>query len=202
MSPGPGSARPQPLDHFRIMSARHEADVLAVLLVGNRKPEPARQLARFRLGAIAERKAQQVELLARCAEQEIALVAFGLTGAVQRPAAIRQRPRSDIMAGRQSLGAEFARGIEQVAEFDRLIALDARHRGLAGDVTCGEPVDHRFLEAAFVVEHVMRNADAFGNRAGIMDIAAGAAGAFAVGRGAVVVELKRDADDVVTRIGQ
>ena len=101
------------------------------------------------------------------------------------------------MAGRQHLGAELARGRQQVAELDRLVAVDARHRRLARDVAVGEAVDHRFLEAAFVVEHVMRNADALGDRARVVDVLAGAAGALAVGRGAMVVELQRHADDVV-----
>ena len=48
----------------------------------------------------------------------------------------------------------------------------------------------------------MRNADALGDSAGVVDVAAGAAGALAVGRGAVVVELQRDADDVIAGIGQ
>ena len=43
----------------------------------------------------------------------------------------------------------------------------------------------------------MRNADALGDRARVMDVAPGAAGALAVGRGAVVVELQGHADDVV-----
>ena len=69
-------------------------------------------------------------------------------------------------------------------------------------VAFGEAVDHRFLEAALVVEHVMRNADALGDRAGVVDVLAGAAGALAVGRRAVVVELQRDADDVVAGVGR
>ena len=36
-----------------------------------------------------------------------------------------------------------------------------------------------------------------GDRAGVVDVLAGAAGALAVGRRAVIVELQRDADDVV-----
>ena len=65
MSPGVGSAGPQPLDHLGIMAGRHEADVLAVMLVGDRKAEATRQLARFRLGAVAERKAQHDRAAAR-----------------------------------------------------------------------------------------------------------------------------------------
>ena len=93
------------------------------------------------------------------------------------------------MTRRQDLGAELACGFQEVAELDRLIAFEARHRGLAGDVTVREPVDHRFLEAALIVEHVMRNADALGDRTGVVNIAARATGALAVDGGAVVVEL-------------
>ena len=101
------------------------------------------------------------------------------------------------MAGRQHLRAEVARGAEQVGELDRAVALDARHRRLARRVAFGEAVDHGFLEARLVVEHVMRDADALGDRARVMDVAPGAAGALAVGGGAVVVKLQGHADDVV-----
>ena len=58
-------------------------------------------------------------------------------------------------------------------------------------------VDHRFAEARFVVEHVMRNAERVGDAARVVDVLAGAAGALAMRRRAVIVELQRDADDVV-----
>ena len=106
------------------------------------------------------------------------------------------------MAGRQHGGAEFARGRQQIAEFDRLVALDARHRRLAGDVACREPVDDRFLEALLVVEYIVRNADARGHCAGIVDVAAGAARTLAVSRGAMVVKLERDADDIIAGFRQ
>src|SRR5580698_7183318 len=82
-----GSTRPQPLDDLRIMPARHEADILAVLLVGHRQTETARQFPRLGLGAIAERKAQELELRARGAKKKIALVALRLACAIERPAA-------------------------------------------------------------------------------------------------------------------
>ena len=150
-----------------------------------------------RLGHVAERKAQQIELRARGAEQEIALVALFVLGAIERAAAAGQRARGDVVAGRQHLGAELARGAEQVAELDRHVAVDAGHRRLARDVALGEAVDHRLLEAALVVEDVVRNADPVGDRAGVVDVLAGAAGALAVGRRAMVVELQRHADDVI-----
>src|SRR5438067_1567494 len=48
-----GGAGTQAFDHVGIAAARHKADVLAVLLVGNGKPEAPRQLTRLRLGPVA-----------------------------------------------------------------------------------------------------------------------------------------------------
>ena len=48
------------------------------------------------------------------------------------------------MAGGQRRRAELARGLQQIAKLDRPVALDARHRRLAGGVAFGEIVDHRF----------------------------------------------------------
>ena len=161
------------------------------------RPKLAGELARLGLAEIAERKPQQVELRVRGAEQEVALVALFFLGAIERAAAVGQRPRRDVMAGRQHLGAQFARGAEQILELDRHVAIDARHRRLARHIALGEAVDHRRLEAALVVEHVMRNADPVRHRAGVVDVLAGAAGALAMGRRAMVVELQGDADDVI-----
>jgi hypothetical protein len=62
---------------------RHEADILAVRLVGDQQVELARQLAHRRLRQPAQREAQESELLARGGEQEIALVARRIRRAVQ-----------------------------------------------------------------------------------------------------------------------
>ena len=159
--------------------------------------EAPRQFAGLRLGHVAERKAQIIELLARGREQEIALVAIGIGGADQRARSVGHAARGDIMPGRQRRGAEFARGLEQIAKLDRAVALDARHRRLARGVAVGEIVDHRFAKAALVVQHVMRDADPLGDIAGIVDVLPGAAGALAMGGRAMIVELQRDADDVV-----
>ena len=101
------------------------------------------------------------------------------------------------MAGGQHLGAQFARGDQEIVELDRHVAVDARHRRLAMDIALGEAVDHRFLEAALIVEHVMRDAQRSGHAARVIDVLAGAAGAFAVDGGAVVVKLQGHADHVI-----
>ena len=196
-----GSAGLQPLDHVGVAAGRHEADVLAVVLVGDRQAEAPRVLARLGLGHLAERKAQVIELLMRGAEQEVALIALLFAGAVERTAGGRCA-RGDVMAGRQNLRAKLAGGAEQVLELDRHVAVDAGHRRLAQDVALGEAVDHRLLESAFVVEDVMRNADPVGDVAGVVDVLPGAAGALAVRRRPMVVKLQRHADDVIALLLQ
>ncbi len=192
-----GGARLEPLDHLGVAPGRHKADVLAVVLVGDREAELPRQRARLALRLVAERKPQDVELIARGGEQEIALVPLGLARAIERACAVRERTRGHVVAGRQHLGAELARGRKQVAKLDRAVALDTRHRGLARDIARREAVDHHLLEAILIVEHVVGNADPLGHEPSVVNILPGAAGALAVGRGAMIVELQRHSHDVV-----
>src|SRR5258707_6948931 len=192
-----GRAGLEPLDHIGVTAGWHEADVLAVVLVGDRETEAARQLPSLRLRPVAKRKAQHLELLARGGKQEIALVALFLAGAIKRAAAPRQRPGGDVMAGRQHLRAELARSRQEIAKLDRLVALDAGHGRLACHIAFDATVDDRFPEAALVIQHVMGNADPLRDRARVIDVLPGAAGALAVSRGTVVVELQRHADDIV-----
>ena len=193
---------PRALDHFGIMPTGHEADVLAVMLFRDRQTETPRQLARLRLGLVTKRKTQMFELgLGRC-EQEVALVALRLARPKQRAPAAGKRTRGDVMTGRKHARAKIASGFQKVAKLDRLITLQAGHWRLSGKIAVGETVDYGFLEALFVVEDVMRNADPLRHGAGVMDVAAGAAGALAVGRGAVIVKLQRDPDDIVAGVRQ
>ncbi len=101
------------------------------------------------------------------------------------------------MPGGEGVGAELAGGLQEVGELDRLVAGDARHRSLAGGIAVGEAVDHRLAEALLVVEDIVRDAEGLGDAAGVVDVLAGAAGAFAVGGRAVIVKLQGDADHVV-----
>ncbi len=81
----------QPPDHVGVAALRHEADVLAVVLVGDVEPEFARGRARLGLGHAAEREAEEIELLARGGEQEIALVAVEIDRAEQSRAGRQRR---------------------------------------------------------------------------------------------------------------
>jgi len=190
--------RPQTADDVRVAPGRYEADVLAVMLVGDGEPEAPCKIAHLRLGHVAERKAQIFELLARGRKQEIALIAIGVGRAGQCARSVWQTARGDVMAGGKHLRAEFARGLEQIAEFYRAIALDAGHRRLAQRIAFGKGVDHRFAEALLVIQNVMRDADPFGHVARVVNVLAGTAGALAMRRRAVIVKLQRDPDDIVT----
>ena len=101
------------------------------------------------------------------------------------------------MAGRQQVGAEVIGGVEQIGEFHVLVAGDAWHRGLAGDVGAGERLDYFLSKALLVVEHVMGNAEPRRDVPRVVDVLPGAARALAMGRFTVVVKLHRHADDVV-----
>ena len=192
----PDGARLQLLHDVAVAALGNEADVLAVVLVGDGKTQLARQRARLVLGEVAEREAQEIELVLRRGEKEIALVAVEVGRAEQRAAAA-DGARAHVMAGRHRRGVELARRGEQVGELDRLVAGDAGDRRLASGIALRERLDDGLAEARLVVEHVMRDAEPRRHLAGIVDVAAGAAGARAVRGAAVVVELQRHADDVV-----
>jgi hypothetical protein len=90
-----------------------------------------------------------------------------------------------------------SRRLQKISELDLLIAGDAGNRRLALEVAIGEFAHHRRGEARLIVEHIMRNLQPLGDAARILDVLSGATGSLAANRLAVVVELKRDTDDVV-----
>ena len=140
-------------------------------------------------------------MCARRREEEIALVAGQVAGAVQF-GAVGAGYSPGVMPGGQRGGAEFARGREQIAKLDALVAADARNWGLAAAIGVGEILDDLGAEASLVIKDVMRDAQAVGGARGIFDIPSGAAGAFASDLGAVVVELQGDADDFEAALDQ
>ena len=159
----------QHFDQPGIGALRHKADVLAVGLVGDHEAEMPGQRAGFVLGEAAQRKAQELELGAGRGKQEIALVAGAVAGAVQLGPGGAGHP-AHIMPGRQRRSAEIARGGEQVAELDPLVAADARHRGFAAAIGFGEILDHRGAKAALVIEHIVGDAEPPGDRGRVIDI--------------------------------
>jgi hypothetical protein len=154
----------QLLDHVGVAAGGHEADVLAVGLVGDGEAE-ARGISRtsaLGMGMPPSGKAQEVELLARGGEQEIALVALGSAARCSaRPPRGPARAR-DVVAGRQRVGAEVARGLEQVGNLTRwLQATQGSASRRAHSSRRSRSITA--AEAALVVEHVVRDAEALGD---------------------------------------
>ena len=100
------------------------------------------------------------------------------------------------MAGGKTIGTKVARGGQQIGELHRLIAAHTGDRGLAAHVAVGKILHHLVVEAAFVIENIMRDAKAAGDSTRIMNVCPGAASTLGLNRDAVVIELQRDADNV------
>jgi hypothetical protein len=198
---GLGSAGPQPFDHAYIIAVGHKADVLAIGLGRDLKAEAFGERAGFRFRQMAKREAQIIELLLRRREQEIALVALRVGAAMQLGAALPHDPLH-IMAGREAIAAEVTRLGEQIAELDPLVAAHAGDRRLALQIGIRKFLHHRIRELGFVIQHEMRNADALGDAAGVIDILTRAAGALLGQRHTVIVKLQRHADHVIALLLQ
>src|SRR5215469_3998355 len=192
---GLGGLWSQPLDEPRIGPVRHEADVLAVRLVRDRKAETPCRGAGLVLRKVAQRKPQEFQFLPRRCKQEIALVARRIPRPMQlRPS--RPGDAAHIMAGRERAGTEVARDPEKTAKLDPLVAANARDRGLTTAVIVDKIVDDCGAKAALVVEHVMGDAEMIGDLGGIVYVPPGTTSAGTSCGGAVVVELQRGADDL------
>ena len=166
------------------------------MLLRNGEAKLARDGARFILGQLAERKAQELKLLGGSRKKEVALVAIEIDR-TEQGAPPAEFAGADVMAGGHCGGAELARGLQEIRELDRLVAHHAGDGGLAVGVALRKRPDHRIAEALLVVEHVMGNVQARRDLARIVDVAAGTARPLSVGRGAVVIKLQRHAHDVV-----
>src|SRR6516162_10544216 len=199
--PGLARFRPQALDEPHIGSLRYKADVLAIRFVGDRQIKAARQGAGLVFGESSQREAQKFKLCAGRREQEITLVAGGI-GCPAELGSVRPDCPAHIMPCGECGSAEIACGPEQIAKLDPLIAPDARDRCLAAAIGLGEILDHFFAEPALVIEHIMRDAEAVGDAPGVADVLAGTTCTLMPDRGAVVVKLQRDADDLEAPLDQ
>ena len=129
-------------DDIGVTPGGHEADVLAVRLVRHGEAEFARQLAHRALGAVAQRKAQKLQLLAGGREQEIALVPVGICGPIEGAPAMAVIARANVMPRRQHMGAKIAGGVEEIREFDVLVASDAGNGRFAAHIAIGKIIHH------------------------------------------------------------
>src|SRR6266699_1200746 len=184
-----------PLDERGHVPAGHEADLHALGLVGDRQPERGRLGAHLRLGEIADREERVREVGGAEREQEVGLVLGRVDGGPEvRAAGRRVGADARVVAGCEPAGAERAGALPEDAELEVPVAARARVRGAAGHVLGDERTDDVPLEVVGEVEDVVREAEAVGDRARVVEVVERAAAPAAARR-----EAKRDADHLVAR---
>ena len=181
-------------------SLRHEADVLLSGFSATGWSLSASRTHRPFVGHVAQREQRLHKLLRVMANRNQLWSRAGSTARCS--SALRTVDPLHIMACRQALAAQTLRQRSQIGELHRLIAAHARHRRLAGGVTVGEIADHRIGET--LSRHRSRSAGCpDGPRPVARHGCPGRRSTRPFGRcGAVVVELQRDADHLVTGLVQ
>src|SRR3546814_2689882 len=92
----------------------------------------------------------------RGGEKKIALVARGVDRPVQfRPPRTNDAPH--IMAGDETIRPQILRDLQKIGELHRLVAAHAGNRSPSRQIAFGEIVHHLRAEAAFIIQHIMRD---------------------------------------------
>ncbi|MCY1376945.1 hypothetical protein D9M69_644750 [compost metagenome] len=123
---------------------------------------------------MTERKAQIINLILRGRKQEIALITIGIFRAEHRTM-IAIQTTADIMSGCQRIRTKLARRLQKISKLDGLIAGNARNRRLTAHIGICKWINNSFTEARFIIQYIMRDAEAFRNAAGIFDVLTSAA---------------------------
>jgi len=165
-----------PPEEAAVIAVGHEADLLAVGLVGRDEPESARVIAHLGLGELAHREARGRELRLGERPQEVALILAAIAGTPERVApracvALHAR----VVSGGDGDGVPRARAGEQRAELQIRVAGHARHRRAAARVAVGEGLDDGAVELLRHVEEVVRDAQPLGHATRVIDGLAAAA---------------------------
>jgi hypothetical protein len=178
--------------------AGHEAQVLALALVGHRQPGVACERAHRVLRQASQGEAEPIELGGVELGQHVALILARVVGRSDQQAVIVAGD-ARVVAGREPSSAEPVRELEHRVEADGSVAAHAGVRREAGGVAADEAVDDLGAETVAQVEGHVRDAHPVGKRAGAGDRLRRAAGALAVG-GRVGPELQRDREHLVAGV--
>lgn len=159
------------VDKPGVVTVRHEADFLAVPLLGNRQTEFPRQFANLRLRHPPERKQRPRQLRLRQAEQEIGLVLGLIDRAAQfEPPGGPVLLNAGVMPGRDLLRPNALCHREKLIELHEVVAECARDGRSTGQILVDERLDYLLLEPLLEVDHVIGNAQMLGHPAGIVHV--------------------------------
>ena len=112
-----------------------------------------------------------------------------------------------VVPGGDAAGADGARGLEQLVELEVVVAERARDRRASGEVLADEGPHNVLLEALFLVDDVVGDAEVLGDASCVVDIVerAAAAGLGSVGypvlagEARLIPELQGQPDDALRR---
>ena len=186
-------------ERVAVVAAGHEADLLALGLVGRGQAEAARDVADLGLGQLAEREPGVLELVLAQAVQEVGLVLVRVARPQQSRPPVGADVAPRVVPGRDRLAVvQVARPTEQGAELHVRVAVDARRRRLARQVGVEERLEDPGVELALQVHDVERDVELGRHPACVVGGVERAAALLELGvRVGDVVQAHPDADDFV-----
>ena len=162
----------------RVVPVRHEADVLAVGLVSVDEPRLAGALTDGGLVVFSHRQQQVGQLVLTQLVEDVALILAPVPAPEEMVFAggfVKLHP--GVVPGGQVIVSQQQRPLQQRAEFQAAVAVDAGIGGAPGAVFGHEVVHHIPGEPLRLVENVEFHTQAVGHAPGIGGIVGGAAGA-------------------------
>src|SRR5262245_57703781 len=151
-------------ERIAVVAAGHEADLLALGLVGGHEPELAGDRTDLRLRQLAEREPGVLELVLAEAVEEVGLVLVLVAGSRQPRDAVVVDDPPRVVPGRDRVAVvEMARPAEQRPELHVRVAVDARAGRRAAEIRVEERLHHAGVELALEVHDVERDAQLGGD---------------------------------------
>src|SRR5262245_580176 len=190
------------LDERRVIAVGNETDLLAVGLLGDCQPQATCLPAHLGLGERAHRKHRTRELLLRQRKEEVRLILVGIHAALQQPSTVRIALHARVVAGRDLLGAESARALQERRELQVAVAMRTWQRRPSGCVLLNEVRDHSLAKLALEIDNVVRKADEGGDAPRIVKIVERAAAPPCLLAAALIVELHRQTDNLMALLGE
>ena len=198
-------------EELLVVAAGDEADLLRVRLFGESEAALAGHFADFGLGEAAKREEGVSELLLGEAEEEVSLVLGEIGRTLEDPAAaLRVELVDGVVASGDAVGADGARGLEELIELEVIVAKRAGNGRAAGEVLADEGTDNILLEALFLIDDVVGDAEALGDTAGVIHIVQGTAtaglgrvrNAVLAGKAGLIPKLEGEPNDGLARVGE
>ena len=164
------------LHKLHIISVRHKADVLAVVLAGVDEVHTLGQFAHVRLGHTAQRKQHMSQLVLRQVVEHIALILGRVQGFFQKPAAVFARFNAGVVAGDHPFIAVLQGIIQQLVELHDPVAVDAGIGGAARLIGAHKFLNDGLPEVHGKIQNFIGNVQLKGHGGRIVNVFLRAAG--------------------------